>query len=361
MARALRVTTGMTPRTTEPRRARDLDPAHDPGLAAAGERARRAGVEEATVVTPRAGGRILLGTAGWTDPTLTAGGVFYPRYADTPEERLRYYASRFPFVEVDSTYYALPARRMAELWAERTPPEFTFNVKANALMTGHPTEVKRLPKAIRDALPADLAAKTRVYAKDLPPELVDAVWETFVDALQPLHSSGKLGAVLLQYPRWFVPSRRNAEALLDAKRRLGDVAAAVEFRNRRWLSPALAGRTLALLAEHDLPFVMVDEPQGFESSVPPLVAAPSPRLAVVRFHGRRAATWERPNVPVTEKFRYLYGRDELAEWVPKILEAAAHAKETHVVFNNCYGNYGTTNALEMTELLRDAARGTRHE
>jgi hypothetical protein len=118
-------------------------------------------------------------------------------------------------------------------------------------------------------------------------------------------------------------------------------------------------RTLALLEEHDLPFVMVDEPQGFESSVPPLVAAPSPRLAVVRFHGRRAATWEKPNVSVTEKFRYLYGRDELAEWVPKVLEAAAHAKETHVVFNNCYGNYGTTNALEMTELLREAAASPR--
>ena len=57
--------------------------------------------------------RILVGTASWTDPTMTAAGVFYPSGADTAEERLQYYASRFPVVEVDATYYALPARRTA--------------------------------------------------------------------------------------------------------------------------------------------------------------------------------------------------------------------------------------------------------
>jgi uncharacterized protein YecE (DUF72 family) len=102
---------------------------------------------------------------------------------------------------------------------------------------------------------------------------------------------------------------------------------------------------------------MVDEPQGLESSVPPVAATTSRRLAVVRFHGRRAATWEKRNVTVAEKFRYLYGRDELAEWAPKVLDAASRARETHVVFNNCYGNYATTNALEMTALLREEGRG----
>ena len=91
-------------------------------------------------------GRILVGTASWTDPTMTASGVFYPVGADSAEERLQYYASTFPVVEVDATYYALPAERTAQLWVDRTPPDFTFDIKAHALMTGQGTETKRLPK-----------------------------------------------------------------------------------------------------------------------------------------------------------------------------------------------------------------------
>src|SRR2546423_57202 len=133
--------------TTGEARERDAAPgtgggAHDPGPAAAKHRADSfAELSADPIVTPN-GGLIRFGTAGWTDKTLTAAGVFYPAGVDDAEERLRYYASRFPLVEVDSTYYALPARRMAELWAERTPRDFTFNVKAHALMTGQPSEVQ---------------------------------------------------------------------------------------------------------------------------------------------------------------------------------------------------------------------------
>ena len=118
---------------------------------------------------------VRIGTASWTDPTMTAPGVFYPADADTPEERLRYYASQFPVVEVDATYYALPTRRMGEIWHERTPPDFRFDIKAHALMTGQPSELRRLPKEIREALPMELLDKKRVYGKDLPAEIVDAV------------------------------------------------------------------------------------------------------------------------------------------------------------------------------------------
>jgi uncharacterized protein YecE (DUF72 family) len=331
------------------------DPVHDPGALVARARAEAVPLPEARIIRPARGGEVRVGTAGWTDPSLTAPAVFYPASATSADARLRYYASRYPVVEVDSPFYALPSRRSAELWVERTPDDFTFDVKANALMTGHPTAVSRLPKELRDELPREIRDKERIYDKDLPQELYDAVWEWFVDALAPLHAAGKLGAVLLQYPRWFVPGRPNRERILDARRRLGELQPAVEFRNRRWFSGAGRERTLAFLEEHGIPFVMVDEPQGMESSVPALAAVTSPRLAVLRLHGRRAETWERPDAGVAERFRYLYTRDELGEWVPDVLEAARKTRELHVIHNNCYANYGTTNALEFTQLLLDAS------
>jgi uncharacterized protein YecE (DUF72 family) len=97
---------------------------------------------------------------------------------------------------------------------------------------------------------------------------------------------------------------------------------------------------------------MVDAPQGMRSSLPPIGAVTSPDLAVVRFHGRRAETWEAKGIPVVERFRYLYGTDELGEWVPRIREAAAQVKDVHVLMNNCYANYGTTNARELADMLQ---------
>ena len=245
---------------------------------------------------------------------------------------------------------------MSELWVERTPPDFSFAVKAHALMTGQPTEVRRLPKPIRDALPEDLRGKTRLYARDLPQELYDAVWELFIDGIEPLRAAGQLGSVLLQYPKWFFPVGENREAILEARERLGDIASAVEFRNASWFNDRNRERTLRFLEENAVPFVMVDAPQGMRSSVPPIVAVTSPELAVVRFHGRRAETWEARNIPTVERFRYLYDREELSEWVPRISEAARAAKETHVLMNNCYANYAATNAREVARMLLEEAR-----
>ena len=166
------------------------------------------------------GGRVMVGTAGWTDRTLTARGVFYPDRVTSPETRLRYYASRFAMVEADSPYYALPVPATTALWAERTPAGFVIDVKAYALMTGHPAEVKRLPTALRQALPRVLSTQARVYPKDLPPEIVDEVWATFRGALEPLRDAGKLGVVLLQYPRWFLPNAETKEQIVEAQHRL---------------------------------------------------------------------------------------------------------------------------------------------
>jgi uncharacterized protein YecE (DUF72 family) len=333
-----------------------LSERHDPSPAAAAAHAASLPTHAAAAIETPASSRILIGTASWTDPTMTAAGVFYPENVRTPEQRLRYYASRFPLVEVDSTYYALPARRMAELWVQRTPENFTFDVKAHALMTGQPTETSRLPRELREVLPEQLRSASRVYAKDLPSEIVDVVWEVFLDALEPLRAAGKLGSILLQYPRWFIPSSANKQAIVEAKERLRGRRGAVELRNARWFgpSPQDAKRTLAFLAEHQVPFVMVDGVQGLDSSVPPLGAVTSPALALLRMHGRNAATWEAKGVPTVERYRYLYDEKELGDWVPRLTKAAEQAEEVHVLMNNCYANYGTTNALDLDAMLRRA-------
>jgi uncharacterized protein YecE (DUF72 family) len=329
-----------------------MDRLHDPGSTAATDRAIP--LEDAAAEPIEVGsGHIRVGTASWTDPTMVAQGVFYPTDANTAEERLHYYAEKFPVVEVDATYYALPAERTAQLWVDRTPPDFTFNIKAYALMTGQPTETKRLPKSIRTELPAALQAKPRIYAKDLPDELRDEIWRQFREGLRPLEERGQLGSILLQYPRWVFPSNENRAAIEDAVQRLDGWKAAVEFRNGSWLNEKNAERTLGFLRDRDIAFVMVDEPQGFKSSVPPVTAVTSGDLALVRFHGRNAETWEKKGITPAERFRYLYDTSELAEWVPRIRQAAQEAREVHVLMNNCYASYGTTNAREIAALLGD--------
>ena len=324
---------------------------HDPGSEAAGERA--AGVAQAAA-NPLIGidaSTIRIGTASWTDPTMTAPGVFYPRGAGTAEERLAFYAGTFPIVEVDSTYYSLPNARTAQAWVERTPPDFLFDAKAHALMTGQPTEPRRLPKEIRGALPPEIASKPRFYARDLPAELDDAIWRLFLDGLEPLRASGQLGSVLLQYPRWFFPTGESRDEILAARARLGELKSAVEFRSETWFNDKNRDRTLRFLADNAIPFVMVDGPQGLRSSIPPIVAVTSPELAVVRFHGRRVETWEARSIPVVERFRYLYSEEELREWVPRIREAAEATREMHILMNNCYANYASTNARELAAML----------
>ena len=118
----------------------------------------------------RSHGEILVGTASWTDRTLLDSG-WYPKDAKTAEKRLAYYASQFNVVEVDSTYYAPPSERNSALWVERTPVDFTFNIKAFSLLTGHPTK--------SDALYKDLPKpdKKNIYTDDLDGKIIDEVWD----------------------------------------------------------------------------------------------------------------------------------------------------------------------------------------
>jgi len=287
-------------------------------------------------------GEILVGTASWTDKSLLGSG-WYPKGADSAEERLRFYSSQFPLVEVDSTYYFPPSEKNSELWVARTPPDFTFNIKAFSLLTQHPTKAEALYKDL------ERPDKRTVYPKDLKPEVIDEVWDRFLSALDPLHKSGKLGVVLFQLPPWFTIARKNKDYILECVKRAAPVEIAVEFRNKTWMTEDNRAESLEFLEGHGIPYVCVDMPQGFKSSIPPVVAATSD-LAMIRFHGHNDAEWESGSVQ--RRFKYLYSKDELKKWAPKVEELADSAKQTQVLMNNCYRDYAQQNAKELAELLR---------
>ena len=141
--------------------------------------------------------------------------------------------------------------------------------------------------------------------------------------------------------------------MVKARERLGDTPFAVELRHASWFNEKNAERTIKFLTKYEIPFVMVDAPPGTKSSVPPMTLVTSQKLAVVRFHGRRTETWEKSGIPVVDQSppypRALeMVRDDLD---PRIREAASEVPEVHVLMNNCYANYGTTNAREIADLL----------
>jgi len=291
--------------------------------------------------------QILVGTSSWTDKTLLESG-WYPKDAKTAEARLGFYASKFPLVEVDSTYYGLPSERNSALWVERTPSHFTFNVKAFSLMTQHPAQVRALPKDLREKAPD----KRAVYPRDLEPATIEEVFEIFRRALMPLHSAGKLGAILFQFPEWFTPAPENKDYILHAASKLPDYRIAVEFRQKAWMDTEEHQEwTLEWLEENGLTYVCVDMPQGFPSSIPPVVAATNAHLAMIRFHGHNDENWKKKGITVAERFDYLYTPKQLKLWAEKVNELAGNVKQMHVLFNNCYQDKGVRNAGQLADLL----------
>jgi uncharacterized protein YecE (DUF72 family) len=190
-----------------------------------------------------------------------------------------------------------------------------------------------------------------VYLRDLPAVGETMLWDAHRVALAPLQAAGKLGAVLFQFPPWFRAGHEGREHIRKAVRELYPCRVAVEFRGGGWLSDdAGAARTLAFLESAGASYVSVDEPQGFENSTPPLAAATAD-LAVVRLHGRNSDTWQIRGRAASDRFNYLYGADDLGEWVPRIDALAERAATVHVLFNNNYRDYGVRNARQMTALL----------
>jgi uncharacterized protein YecE (DUF72 family) len=262
---------------------------------------------------------VRLGTCSFADEGLVK--AWYPRGVSTGKARLAYYAERFDTVEIDSTYYHLPDPAVTGRWAQRTPAEFTFHVKAHATMTHHE--------------PADQA---RAFAE-------------FRASIEPLELSGKLRGVLLQYHPRFVKSAEAKSELERVHALLDPLVPLVEFRHRSWLEEEERADTFAFLERNGLAYVSVDTPPTRASNVLPAVAAATHAVAYVRFHGRNVKTWNIKAEKSSDRFDWMYSEEELGQWVAELGRLAAEADEAYAMFNNNRDDFAPRSAAILRGLL----------
>lgn len=294
---------------------------------------------------------IRVGLCSWTEKTLLKSGEFYPSESRTAEDRLRYYATFFDTVEVDSSYYSVPDPRNASVWAERTPAHFVFHVKAFGAMTGHAVDPKALPPEVIRSLPATERDKKRVYIRE--PQLLKAIGQRFADSLIPLRNAGKLGVVVFQFPPWVYYKPEHLARIIHYTSLVPGLPAAVEFRHGSWLSPASAEQVLDFLREHRIAYVTADEPQFGSLATVPFLPEATGDIAYLRFHGRNRENWLRKGIETSLRYDYLYSDEELSGFIPPILATAKKAKVVYAMFNNCHGASAIKNARSLKKMLEE--------
>ena len=249
---------------------------------------------------------------------------WYPRGVSTPAARLEYYSERFDTTEVDSPFYHLPDPAVTGRWAQRTPPEFVFHVKAHKTMTHH-----------------EEADQEQAFAE-------------FRASVQPLELSGKLRGVLLQYHPSFKKSAEAKQELGRVRALLDPLVPLIEFRHRSWFAGGERDDTLSFLEGEGLAVVSVDAPPTRASNVLPTFAAATHRVSYVRFHGRNVKTWNIKAEKSSERFNWMYSAEELEEWVERLGRLADESEEVYAMFNNNRDDFAPRSAQILRDLL-DAA------
>ena len=286
---------------------------------------------------------IAVGTSSWADPGFVK--EWYP--PDLPaRERLPWYAEHFDAVEVNSTFYAVPAAATVARWAEQTPAGFTFDVKLHKLLSRHSAKLDSLPPDLRDG--AETTARGRVV---LDAKLQDALADAVLESVQPLVDAGKLTSFLLQLSPGFAPRCNELDELAPLLERLAPHPVAIELRRNSWVRGKRAEETLEWVEAHGAAWVCVDVPDADHLTVmPPLDAVTTPRLAYLRAHGRNAEGYIRGR-SVAERFAWRYSDEELGEIRRRVESMAELAGSVRLQFNNNRGSDAPVAAERFKELL----------
>lgn len=258
---------------------------------------------------------ILVGTSGYSYKDWV--GVFYP--PDTSKKMmLNYYAKHFNTVEVNSTYYALPTKRLIDGLISKGGPKMIYSIKAHQEIT-------------------------HIRGNGLE------ILNDFLDRIQPLVDKKKLGCILFQFPWSFVNNSENRKYLYLLRQEALNYPVVVEFRNVSWAKEPV----FKFLEELNYGYCCVDQPR-LKGLMPPIVRVTS-NIGYIRFHGRNAKNWWKHNEP-HERYDYLYSEEELKEWVPKILEMESKCDKVFVYMNNHYLGKAVKNAKMLISLLKSAKR-----
>jgi uncharacterized protein YecE (DUF72 family) len=292
-----------------------------------------------------------IGTSGWSYPSGkgTWNGLFYPatrskRAGTAGFDELRFYAEHFDTVEVNTTFYGQPRADVARTWVERTPPGFEFSLKLYQKFT-HPKMFKQ-------------AALTRAPGSegpllDLLAQVTQSDIDEFRDGIEPLASSGRLGALLAQFPASFKDSSESRDYLAQLLRAFEDYPVAVELRHKSW-SDAI-GDTLAMLNAFNAAWVQIDEPK-FRFSIRQNYLPNVSSFYYMRLHGRNAQAWWR-HEKAEDRYNYLYSRDELREFSDIAGAAQALVKKSYLYANNHFASKSVVNAIMLKAQLGQPLEG----
>jgi uncharacterized protein YecE (DUF72 family) len=294
-------------------------------------------------------GKILVGTASWSDPGFVER--WYPKKM-AAGERLAWYARHFDLVEVNSTFYSAPELRMVERWCAATPDDFTFDVKLHQLFSFHSTPVKLLPLDLQSHAETD--AKGNVKPT---PAMQEALLKAFLRATSVFRHAGKMGVFLLQLSPAFSPRKHHLSELEPLTQMLSDYELAIEFRNRNWVLGDRLQSTADFVRAHRAIFVNVDAPASnhfmvMRSDVDEVTNA---NVAYLRLHGRNAKAYITGKT-VAARFNYDYGEKEIAEVAQRSKKLAREAREMHVIFNNNNLDYAPRAALRLRKALGQITR-----
>ncbi|UEX91179.1 DUF72 domain-containing protein [Staphylococcus ratti] len=266
---------------------------------------------------------IEIGLTGWGDHDTL--------YEDLTRktDKLQTYASHFPIVELDASYYAIQPERNILKWIKTTPERFKFVVKIHQALTLH-ADYKDF-------------ADTR-----------EALFESFNLMLQPLTQANKLAMVLVQFPPWFDCNIKHIKYIRFVKSQLENVPICIEFRHRSWFEDKMKEYTLEFLTEQELIHAVCDEPQVGDGCIP-LVNRVTHETAFVRFHGRNIHGWTKKDMSDQEwrdvRYLYNYKETELQDLADKVRILNQKAKHVYVIFNNNSGGHAANNAKTFQKYL----------
>jgi uncharacterized protein YecE (DUF72 family) len=252
-------------------------------------------------------------------------------------------------LQVDASSEPL-TERVVTPWLERTPENTVLDVRAHRILTQHGAPADGVWPEVRDLLTPELRSRPTLYAGDLPDKALDLALDRFLASVAPLREYDKLGALVFPFPSYFTPGTRSLDYLEWLRGRSGDVPIAVELRHKDWVAGKQREATMDFLREHQLGYVCVDVPSGFDSSSPPLSVATTD-TAFVRFHGKNADAWEQSADSGDDRFPYDYRDADFEPWPARLEKLAAASKQVHVMFSGRNLDAAQRNARLLVRVL----------